>query len=396
MVGFMHPGGRSSRGKSHPRTTAASGVCQTRPVRTVGDLLDALEAIAPASAAFPWDRIGLQIGVREARVERALVSLDSSPAAAAEAAASGCHLLLCHHPLIWDPLKSIGSAHPGPTIRTLIGSGVAFVAAHTNWDAASGGINDVLASRLGLHDVRRFGAGPPARAFKLVTFAPKEEVDALVDALSGAGAGVIGEYERCAFFHDGTGTFRGGQASRPSIGQAGRIENVAETRIEMIVPEDKVRHVEIALRRVHSYEEPAYDFFALRESSGPGMGRIGRLDEGLELGRLCDLVDERLTSRSWTWGDPAKTAETVAVVGGAADGEWRAALEAGADVFLTGEVRQNVAVEAEAAGLAILAAGHYATENPGMEELCRRMALALPEIEWRFYEPPRGSAGRPW
>jgi len=365
-------------------------------VRTVGDVLDALEAIAPASAAFPWDRIGLQIGEREARVERAMVSLDSSPAAAVQAAASGCELLLSHHPLIWDPLKSIGSAHPGPTIRTLIASGIAFVSAHTNWDAAAGGINDVLASKLGLRDVRRFGVGSTARAYKLVVFAPVADSDKLVDALSEAGAGVIGEYQRCAFFHDGTGTFRGGDESRLTIGQAGRIEEVAETRIEMFVPDDKVRRVEDALRRAHSYEEPAYDFLALRESSGPGMGRIGRLHEGLDLRRFRDLVDERLATRSWTWGDPAKLAATVALVGGAADGEWRAALTAGADVFVTGEVRQNVAVEAEAAGIAILAAGHYATENPGMEELCRRMALSLPEIEWQFYDPTPGGAGKPW
>lgn len=363
---------------------------------TVRDVLTALEGIAPPSAAFTWDRIGLQIGEPSATVEKALVSLDSSSAAAEAAARTGCQLLLSHHPLIWEPLKSIGSTHPGPTVRRLIESGVAFVAVHTNWDAAEGGINDVLAARIGLTEIRRFGVGAPTKAFKLVTFVPVGEQQALIDALAAAGAGVIGAYERCAFFSEGTGTFRGGEASNPTIGQAGRIEEVAEARIEMLVSEDRLREVESALRKAHSYEEPAFDFVALREGGGPGLGRIGRLDEPSSLSTLHVRLEERLRTRCWTWGDPFRWIERVAVVGGAADGEWRAAMEAGAEVLVTGEVRQNVAVEADAAGFAIVAAGHYATENPGMEELRRRMATALPEIEWTFFEPPPGRGGNPW
>lgn len=346
--------------------------------------------------AFPWDRIGLQIGDRGARVERAAISLDSSPAAAAEAAESGCDLLLSHHPLIWNPLESIGGDHPGPTLCTLIQSGIAFIAAHTNWDAADGGVNDTLAQRLGLSEVRRFGSSAPLRTFKLVVFAPVSETSALIDALSAAGAGVIGEYERCAFFHEGQGTFRGSERTHPTIGQPGRIEEVAEDRIEMVVPEDRIRSVEQALRTAHPYEEPAYDFFPLREASQPGIGRIGQISEPVDLHAFRTYVDERLETRSWVWGAPGRTVKKVAVVGGAADDEWKQALEAGADAFVTGEVKQNVAVEAEAAGLSILAAGHYATENPGMEVLRDRLEEALPEIEWRHYEPHRGFGGRPW
>ena len=85
----------------------------------------------------------------------------------------------------------------------------------------------------------------------------------------------------------------------------------------------------------------------------------------------------------------------VAVCGGAADGEWRDAQRQGADVFVTGEVKQHISLEASESGMAIIAAGHYATEQPGVVELSRRMGEEIPSIVWKVYEPPAGFAGRP-
>src|SRR5687768_11609433 len=125
---------------------------------TVGDVMDALEEIAPAGYAFPDDRIGLQIGSRDKPVSRVVTSLDSSLAAAEFAVRQGAQMLVCHHPLIWMPLKAILDDRLGRTIRTLIAGDVAFAGVHTNWDAAPGGINDTLADLIGLADVGPFGS----------------------------------------------------------------------------------------------------------------------------------------------------------------------------------------------------------------------------------------------
>ncbi|MBX7131206.1 MAG: Nif3-like dinuclear metal center hexameric protein [Fimbriimonadaceae bacterium] len=361
------------------------------------DILDSLEQLAPARYAFPGDRIGLQVGDPSASVSRVAVSLDSSPDAARFAQEIGAQLLLSHHPLIWDPLKHVRTdQHPGSTLGVLLGSGIAFVGAHTNWDAAPGGVNDTLAELLGLEAVERFGYANPTPQFKLVTFVPHRERDLVIDALSAAGAGVIGEYERCAFVSPGSGTFFPGAGANPAIGEVGVRAEVEESRLEMLVPGHLVEPVRAALQTAHPYEEPAYDFLVLEPNPGMQAGRIGLLPAAMTLRDFSRHVDSILDIRSWTWGAPDRPVRRVAVVGGAADGEWESARRAGADVFVTGEIKQNVAVDACAADFPVVAAGHYATEHPGMVKMAREMGRRMPEVDWRVFAPESGHAGRPW
>jgi hypothetical protein len=98
---------------------------------------------------------------------------------------------------------------------------------------------------------------------KLVVFVPREALDPLRSALFEAGAGRIGDYERCSFYTEGTGTFLGGVGTSPSVGQAGREERVNELRLETVFPEERQDEVIAALRRAHPYEEPAFDIYEL-------------------------------------------------------------------------------------------------------------------------------------
>jgi hypothetical protein len=98
---------------------------------------------------------------------------------------------------------------------------------------------------------------------KLVVFVPPEALDALRDALFAAGAGRIGEYERCSWYTEGTGTFFGGEEAAPAIGEKGREERVGELRLETVFPEDRHEDVVAALRSAHPYEEPAFDVYQL-------------------------------------------------------------------------------------------------------------------------------------
>jgi hypothetical protein len=96
-----------------------------------------------------------------------------------------------------------------------------------------------------------------------VVFVPPEALDAVRDAVFAAGAGRIGEYERCSWYAEGTGTFVGGEGASPTIGERGREERVPELRLETVFPEERNDAVIAALRGAHPYEEPAFDVYPL-------------------------------------------------------------------------------------------------------------------------------------
>jgi hypothetical protein len=98
---------------------------------------------------------------------------------------------------------------------------------------------------------------------KLVVFVPAEALDAVRDAVFAAGAGRIGEYERCSWYTEGTGTFFGGEGTDPAVGAQGQEERVPELRLETVFPADRQEEIVQALRTAHPYEEPAFDIYSL-------------------------------------------------------------------------------------------------------------------------------------
>jgi hypothetical protein len=98
---------------------------------------------------------------------------------------------------------------------------------------------------------------------KLVVFVPAEALDRVRDAVFAAGAGRIGDYERCSWYAEGTGTFLGGEGTQPAIGERGREERVPELRLETVFPAERHEQVVAALRDAHPYEEPAFDVYEL-------------------------------------------------------------------------------------------------------------------------------------
>jgi dinuclear metal center YbgI/SA1388 family protein len=359
---------------------------------TVSDVLDALEQIAPSRYAFASDHIGLQVGGPSADASKIVVSLDPSLAAARFARSQGAQMLVCHHPVIWEPLAELRhDSYKGAVVTELVAGGVAFAAAHTNWDCAPGGINDVLAGLIGLQGVRPIGSASDKEQTKVAVTVPHGSVEAVTDAMSRAGAGVVGLYERCAFGVDGTGTFRGSAGSAPAIGESGKTERVGETRLEMSCPGDAVRRVIDALLAAHPYEEPAYDVYTLSATGGGQMiSRVGVLPREMGPDEFRDHLDQSLSTRTLLCG-PERTVRTVVVCGGAAADEWTHARGV-ADAFVTGEVPHHLMLEGSEQGVAMAACGHYATENPGTMRLADLLAERFEVIK---FEPESGAAGRP-
>lgn len=363
---------------------------------SVQDVVDVIEDLAPPENALSFDRIGLQLGDPSRAVSSAVLALDPTGGMAAFAKAHHAEIAICHHPIIWDPLRAIREDEPqGRLIASLVRSGIAFYAAHTHWDAATGGVSDTLAEKLGLAGVEPFGGASGIDGYKIAVFTPASAAQSIIDAMSKAGAGKIGLYARCAFWTAGTGTFLGGEGSNPATGNAGAIEEVDELRVEMRAGLDVLEKVLGALRLAHPYEEPAFDVYPLRTESGTPLGRVGTLAEPCALSELRLSVDTALSTRCHAWGEAGLRVARVAVAGGASDSMWRAAQSAGADVLVTGEVKQNVAVEAVESGFAVIAAGHYATEMPAMVRLAELLRARLQDVRWHVYEPRPGADGRP-
>lgn len=125
----------------------------------VKDILQFIETIAPTHLKMDWDNVGLLCGRGDQEVRTILVALDPFPHVCDEAVEVGADLLVTHHPLIFEPLKSVTDQTTiGQSIQKLIANNIAAINAHTNLDCAEGGVNDTLAERLGLTDISVIGS----------------------------------------------------------------------------------------------------------------------------------------------------------------------------------------------------------------------------------------------
>ena len=350
---------------------------------TVGTVADFLDQFAPPSLAADWDNVGLLLGNRAAAIGRLMTCLTVTPDVVAEAVAEGVQLIVTHHPILFRAVKRLTTATAeGRMVLDLVRAGVAVYSPHTAFDNTAGGINALLAEKLALAEVQPLRPGPAPARCKVVVFVPEADLARVSDALFGAGAGHIGQYSQCSFRLAGTGTFFGSDATNPTVGQKGRREEVAEWRLEVICPEPAVDRVVAAMRRAHSYEEPAYDVYPLHPAAaGAGEGRVGCLRQPASLASLSRTVKEILNVPFiQIVGDTAGTAERVAIACGAGSEFLGDAARARADVFLTGEVRFHDCLSAQARGLALILPGHYATERIGVEDLTRRLNGQWPDV----------------
>jgi hypothetical protein len=219
-----------------------------------------------------------------------------------------------------------------------------------------------------------------------VTFVPRDSVDGLLDAMSAAGAGTIGDYARCAFLGDGIGTYLPGEAAHPAVGAPGRVERTAEVRVEMVAPRSRRGEVVRALVAAHPYEEPAYDVFELAALPGTrGLGRVGEIHASMTLAELTQHVAARLPATAWgvrAAGDARRVVRSVAVCGGSGGDLAAVAARAGADVLVTADLRHHPASETVEDGVvALVDAAHWATEWPWLAQAAAHLRAQSTTVE---------------
>lgn len=330
----------------------------------IKEVLDALERFAPLPFQDGFDNAGLQVGVTDAEVTGALLCLDVTEAIVDEAIAKGANLIIAHHPLLFHGRKSItDSDYVGRCLLKSIRHDIAIYAMHTNLDNLQGGVNYEMARRLGLEQVSILKP-KEEMLLKLAVYVPEAQADAVRNALFEAGCGAIGQYDCCSYNLEGTGTFRPGKDTHPYCGRIGELYEGREIRIETILPAYTKGRVLRALKAAHPYEEPAYDFFPLAQAwDSVGSGVVGTLPEEMDeddfLQRVKQAFSVACLRHNALLGRPVRK---IALCGGAGAFLIPDALRAGADVFLTGEIKYHDFFGYEGKIL-LLEAGHYETEQ---------------------------------
>lgn len=342
----------------------------------VKEIVAFLDQTAPLALAEKWDNPGLLLGDPEHDVTKLFVALDVTPDVVAEAIEKSAQMIVAHHPVIFTGIKSlVQKSWHNKMLSDIIKHDIAVYCSHTNLDIARGGVNDVLAKKIGLQEVSLLQQQGSEVLAKIVVFVPESHSQQLMHAMTLAGAGHIGKYSDCTFQTTGIGTFRPLEGSNPHIGEKGSLEHVTEVRLETVVTEALKRQVLTAMLKAHPYEEVAYDIYQLQNVFNPwGLGRIGILPEELTARELALQVKATLGLPHVIYADAGNKIRKVAVIGGAGADFVKDALACGADALVTGDIKYHNAQEAKWSGLTMVDAGHQGSEWPVLEMLQDKIA----------------------
>ena len=294
-----------------------------------------------------------------------VVSMDVTSDVLDWAIREGCNMIVTHHPLIFRPLKTIiTDTYPGKLLGKILKRDLVIYNAHTNLDQAHGGINDRLAELFDLKNPEYISETVEERLLKMVVYVPQTHVDEIYRALTMAEAGNIGDYSDCSFSAEGTGRFRPLEGSSPFIGQKGKLEEVAETRIETIIRKADLGKTLEKIMEYHPYEEPAYDIYPLENRADKyGYGRIGDI-EPLTMEELASLTKRLLgISHVRVYGNSTSKISRLALCGGAGSDFIGEAAHKGAQVYITGDIKYHDAQMAHEKGLILIDGSHYGTER---------------------------------
>lgn len=345
------------------------------------DVVAVLDELYDQRWAHDWDAVGTVVGDPAAEVSRILFAVDPVQAVVDEAVAWGADLVVTHHPLYLSGVTSVAASTPkGRVVHDLISHGIALHTCHTNADSPPLGVSESMALALGLTDVAPLELDASEPIDKWVVFVPEEDAEKVAAAMHQAGAGAIGDYDHAMFTSTGIGSFRPLDGATPAIGQVGEVEHVPETRIEMVADSGLREDVRAALLESHPYEEVAYDVIAAAgRPTDRGSGRIGTLADAMTLGELADLVTERLPahhSATRIAGDLDAEVRTVALCGGSGDFLLATADAAGADVYITSDLRHHpVSEHRERPGAcAVIDVPHWAAEWTWLPVAAREVA----------------------
>jgi dinuclear metal center YbgI/SA1388 family protein len=330
----------------------------------IKEILSVLEEMAPLAYAEDFDNVGLLVGDGNADATGVLVCHDALETVIDEAIEKQCNLVVCFHPILFSGLKKItGKNYVERSILKAIKNDISIYAVHTALDNHQAGVNKIFCDALGLINTKVL---VPKQNFiqKLVTYTIPENVEQLRNALFDAGAGKIGNYDDCSFNSKGIGTYMGNENSNPEIGERFEFVEAEEIKIEVTFEKYFQPKILKALFSNHVYEEVAYEIYNLENvHQNIGLGMIGELTEEMSELDFLKMVKEKMNCGGIRHTDfLEKKIKKVAVLGGSGSYAIKNAIAAGADVYLTADLKYHNFYEAENKIL-LADIGHFESER---------------------------------
>ncbi|MBS1729795.1 MAG: Nif3-like dinuclear metal center hexameric protein [Bacteroidetes bacterium] len=330
----------------------------------IAEVIQLLEKETPLYLQEKYDNAGLIIGNKNTPCTGILCTLDATEEVIAEAIEMGCNLIVAHHPILFNALKKItGNDYVERAIILAIKNDISLYAIHTNLDHKLDGVNAKIAEKLELKDLRVL-TPKSGLLQKLYTYVPLSHKEKILEALFAAGGGLISDYSECSFSAEGKGTFKAGENSKPFLGEIGKRAEVDEAKVEIIFPSWLQQTMIDTLKKSHPYEEVAYEVIRLENTSNQwGAGILGLLPEPMDeqhlLQKIKDLLGLRMIKHTKFL---QKSIHKVALCGGAGSFLIKDAIAAGADFFLTSDIKYHEFFDADGK-IVVADAGHWETEQ---------------------------------
>lgn len=351
---------------------------ETKSMR-IKDITDYLETLAPLSLQESYDNSGLIVGNYQTPVKKVLIALDATEAVIEEAHRNKCQLIIVHHPIIFSGIKKLnGKNYIERVVISAIKNNIAIYAIHTNYDNIAAGVNAKICEQLGLTDCEIL---LPKKQLlkKLYTYIPDGHYEKVTAAIFNAGAGFIGNYSETSFSVAGTGTFKGNDKSKPTVGKRNQLEKVSEIKFETVFPAFLESKVIAALLAAHPYEEVAYDIITLDNTHTQiGSGMVGNLKKPIAEMAFLKLVKKNFNAGCIRYttllGKPIKR---VAVCGGSGRFLLEHAIAAQADIFITSDFKYHDFFDADNK-IVVVDIGHYESEQFTKDLLFEHLSKKFP------------------
>jgi len=353
----------------------------------IKDIITVLEEMAPLGYAEDFDNVGLLVGDQEEECQGVLVCHDALENVIEEAIAKKCNLVVCFHPILFSGLKKItGKNYVERSVLKAIKNDIAIYAVHTALDNHKEGVNKIFCDALGLTNTKILI--PKANFIrKLITYTTPENADQVRNALFEAGAGTIGNYDNCSFNTEGTFTFKGNENSNPVIGEKEKLHTGTEIKIEVIFEKHLESKILKTLFSNHIYEEVAYESYDLQNShQNIGLGMIGELPTALTERDFMQFVKDKMQANGIRHSEFLnKEIKKVAVLGGSGSYAIKNAIQAGADAFLTADLKYHQFYEAENKIL-LADIGHFESERYTKNYIVEYLTKKIPNFAFILSE----------
>ena len=330
----------------------------------IKEIQSLLEQIAPLAYAEDFDNVGLLVGDLNTEVKGILVCHDALESVIDEAIAKKCNLVVCFHPILFSGIKKItGKNYVERSIIKAIKNDIAIFAVHTALDNHQNGVNKIFCDALGLKNTKIL---IPKEKFiqKLVAFVPKESHLKVRNALFEVGAGTIGNYENCSFSSTGIGTYQGNENSNPVVGKQFEFCENEEVKLEVTFEKHLQAKILKALLENHPYEEVAFEIYSIENQyQNIGLGMVGELENPISEKEFLQFVKSKMECGIIRHSEFLnKKVSKVAVLGGSGAFAIKNAIQSGAEVFLTADLKYHDFYQAENQ-IVLADIGHFESER---------------------------------